>query len=362
MALHRRSFLKLAGIAGTGSAFGVCAPAIVRAATPIKLTLPWLPLGTYSFTFAAKKLGYWEKRGLDVTIDRGFGSTKVCVPVDQGQYDFGLLDMAVQAGCVGRGLDLVAIAGIWPRSPIGIFSLKELNITEPKQLEGQSIGFDVGGGEFQLWPAFVKATGIDAGKINIVTMDAPGLMRAAADKQLKVIGNFFGSIAPTFWANRIAINAMFYEDYGVKMCSVVAACKRATIEKKPEICKAFVEGLMEGLKFAYLNPEKAIDLHVESLKEFQGGAPATREVLFYGQEVGTSLGFVPAFKEHGLGTIDPQLAEVTRQSVETYMGIKNIPPAKELYTNQFVGSVKLTPAEWTEVEQRVKKELPSMRG
>jgi len=350
MALHRRSFLKLAGIAGTSGAFGICAPAIVRAATPIKLTLPWLPLGTYSFTFVAKKLGYWEKRGLDVTIDRGFGSTKVCVPVDQGQYDFGLLDMAVQAGCVGRGLDLVAIAGIWPRSPIGIFSLKELNITEPKQLEGQSIGFDVGGGEFQLWPAFVKATGIDAGKVNIVTMDAPGLMRAAADKQLKVIGNFFGSIA------------MFYEDYGVRMCSVVAACKRATIEKKPEICKAFVDGLMEGLKFAYLNPEKAIDLHVESLKEFQGGAPATREVLFYGQEVGTSLGFVPSFKEHGLGTIDPQLAELTRQSVETYMGIKNIPPAKELYTNQFVGSVKLTPAEWAEVEQRVKKELPSMRG
>ena len=113
-------------------------------------------LGTYSFTFVAKKLGYWEKRGLDLSIDRGFGSTKVCVPVDQGQYDFGLLDMAVLAGCAGRGLDLVGIAGIWPRSPIGIFSLKELNITEPKQLEGQSIGFDVGGGEFQLWPAFVK--------------------------------------------------------------------------------------------------------------------------------------------------------------------------------------------------------------
>ena len=64
----------------------------MRAATPIKLTLPWLPLGTYSFTFVAKKLGYWEKRGLDVTIDRGFGSTKVCVPVDQGQYDFGLVE------------------------------------------------------------------------------------------------------------------------------------------------------------------------------------------------------------------------------------------------------------------------------
>jgi len=362
MTLHRRLFLKLAGIAGTSSGLGIGAPAILRAATPIKLTLPWLPLGTYSFTFVAKKLGYWEKRGLDVTIDRGFGSTKVCVPVDQGQYDFGLIDMAVQAGCAGRGLDLVAIAGVWPRSPIGIFSLKELNITKPKDLEGQSIGFDVGGGEFQLWPAFVKATGIDASKVRIVSMDAAGLMRAAADKQIKVVGNFFGSIAPTFWANHIDINAMFYEDYGVKMCSVVAASKRTKIEKRPEICKAFVEGMLEGLKFAYLNPEKAIDLHMESLKEFQGGAPATREVLFYGQEVGTSLGFVPAFKERGLGYIDPRLVELTRQSVETYMGIKNIPPVDELHTNQFVGLVRLTPAEWAAVEQRIPKELPSMRG
>jgi len=77
---------------------------------------------------------------------------------------------------------------------------------------------------------------------------------------------------------------------------------------------------------------------------------------------GTSLGFVPAFKERGLGYIDPKLAEVTRQSVETYMGIKNIPPVDQLYTNQFVGSVRLTPAEWATVEQRIPKELPSMRG
>jgi hypothetical protein len=45
--------------------------------------VPWLPLGTFSYVFVAKRLGYFEKRGLDVTIDRGFGSTKVCVPVDQ---------------------------------------------------------------------------------------------------------------------------------------------------------------------------------------------------------------------------------------------------------------------------------------
>jgi NitT/TauT family transport system substrate-binding protein len=46
--LHRRSFLMLAGATGAGSALGITAPAIVRAATPVKMTLPWLPLGTFS--------------------------------------------------------------------------------------------------------------------------------------------------------------------------------------------------------------------------------------------------------------------------------------------------------------------------
>ena len=173
MRLHRRSFLRLVSTAGTAAAsagLGLAGPAIVRAATPVKMTLPWLPLGTFSYAFVAKKMGFWDKRGLDVTIDRGFGSGRVCVPVDQGHYDFGILDLAVMMNCAARGLDLVAVAGIWPRSPVGIFSLKEYGITKPQDLEGQTVAFDVGSGDFQLWPAFIKATGIDDKKVNKVTM------------------------------------------------------------------------------------------------------------------------------------------------------------------------------------------------
>src|SRR3984885_15425339 len=125
MKFSRRSVMRLAGLVGTGAAFGFDRLTSACAAAPVKVTLPWLPLGTFSYTFVAKKLGFWEKRGLDVTIDSGFGSGKVCVPVDQGQYDFGIIDLAVMMNCAGRGLDLVAIAVVWPRSPIGIFSLKE---------------------------------------------------------------------------------------------------------------------------------------------------------------------------------------------------------------------------------------------
>ncbi len=56
--LHRRSFMRLAGAAGAGSVLGVSAPAIIHAATPVKMTLPWLPLGTFSYAFVAKKMGF----------------------------------------------------------------------------------------------------------------------------------------------------------------------------------------------------------------------------------------------------------------------------------------------------------------
>jgi NitT/TauT family transport system substrate-binding protein len=358
MTLDRRSFLKIAGAVGGGGALSFPMPSIVRAATPVKMTLAWLPLGTFSYAFVAKKMGFFEKRGLDVTIDRGFGSGKVCVPVDQGQYDFGVIDLGVMMNCAGRSLDLVAIAGVWPRSPVGIFSLKEYGITEPKHLEGQTVAFDVGSGDFQLWPAFVKATGIDDKKVNKVTMDAAALIKALVEKQVKAEGNFFGSIAPSLWAQGLEVNSILYEDYGVKMFSNVIACKRSTIEKKPELCQAFVDGIMEGLRYVYLNPERSVELHLESVKEFQGGSVANQKVIEYGQAVSTALGMVDPVRKNGVGYMDPELVAVTANTVQTYMGGKDLPAVDKMYTNKFIGSVKLTDQEWAAVQERSQKYLP----
>lgn len=358
MTVDRRSFLKLTGTLGASGAMSIAMPAIVRAATPVKLTLPWLPLGTFSYTFVAKKMGFFAKRGLDVAIDRGFGSGQVCVPVDQGHYDFGILDFNVMLNCAGRGLDLVAVAGLWPRSPIGIFSLKESGIVTPKQLEGQTVAFDVGSGDFQLWPAFVKATGIDDSRVNKVTMDASALIKALIEKEVKAEGNFFGSIAPSLWAQGLEINSILYDDYGIKSFSNVVACKQSTIQKKPELCQAFVDGLMEGLKYVYLNPEKSVEIHIDSVKEFQGGSSANQKVIEYGQAVSTALGVVDSVKKNGLGYMDPGLMAETAKTVGTYMATTDIPPIDQLYTNKFIGAARLTDQEWADVAARSAKYLP----
>src|SRR5262249_24034066 len=105
MAYNRRSFFKNAGAGAALGMLGLTSSATSGGgeAPQIKLTLPWVPLGTYTYPFVAKKIGAWQQRGLEVSIDRGFGSGKVCVPVGQGQYDFGLIDMAVMMNCAAKG-------------------------------------------------------------------------------------------------------------------------------------------------------------------------------------------------------------------------------------------------------------------
>ena len=358
MEFSRRSALKLASALGTSAAFSFDAGAAAPATTPVKFTLPWLPMGTFSYTFVAKKMGFWEKRGLDVTIDRGFGSGKVCVPVDQGQYDFGILDLGVMMNCAGRGLNLTAIAGIWPRSPVGIFSLKEKDLNNPKQLEGKRVAFDAASADFQLWPAFVKANGIDDQKVDKVMMDGDSIIKALVDKRIDAAGNFYGDIAPALWSLGLDFNALLYADFGVKLYSNVLACKNSTIEKRPELCKAFVAGLMEGVQYVYLNPERSVDIHLESVKELQGGTVSNKKVVEFGQAVSTGLGMVPSFEDKGLGYMDPALIAGTADTVTKYMGVRAMPELSQLFNNSFVGSVKLTDKEWSDVSGRSEKFVP----
>jgi NitT/TauT family transport system substrate-binding protein len=355
--MTRRSFLT--GSAAAAATLAVTHPA-ARAQTPtkVKFTLPWIPHGGYTHVFVAKKLGYWEKRGLDVTIDRGFGSGEVCKTLGLGQYEFGSLDLGVMINCVSKGLDLVATGVLSPRSPVGVFALTKKGIRAPKDLEGKRVAFATGSGDFQLWPAFVKATGIDDAKVQKVFMGPEALIKSLIEEQIDAEGNFYGSIAPSVWAQGLDLTPILYEDYGVKMYSLVFATRSKIVKDQPDLCSRFMDGVMEGLAYTYLNPNESIDIHLQMVKEFQG-SPTNREVVKHGQGVMTAMGLAPEVEKNGLGFMDPEMVKRTRETVITYMGAKDVPAAEQLYTNAFAGKTRLTPAQWSTIRESVKRYVPA---
>ena len=191
MRLSRRTFL-----VGTAATLAAVPAARSQSLTAVRLTLPWIPHGGFTHHFVAKKLGLWDKRGLDVKIDRGFGSGEVCKTLGLGQYEFGEMDFGVMTNCVGKGLDLVGLGLIQPKATMGIFALAKKGIRRPADLEGRKVGFATGSGDFQLWPAFVKLTGIDDGKVQKVLMGPEALIKSLIEEQIDAEGNFYGSLAP----------------------------------------------------------------------------------------------------------------------------------------------------------------------
>jgi NitT/TauT family transport system substrate-binding protein len=356
MTVHRRTFL--CGIASlTLAATRLTRPAAAQTATRVKFTLPWLPLGGYAHVFVAKKLGFWETRGLDVVIDRGFGSNEVCKSLGLGQYEFGEIDLPVMMNCRSKGMDLMAIGCLSPRSPVGIFSLTKKNIRKPKDLEGRKIGFTAGSGDYQLWPAFVKATGIADAKVQKVFIEPAAHIKLLIEEQVDAVGNFYASLAPAIWAQGVDVNIMLYEHHGLPMYSLVFATRGKVVKEQPDLCARFMEGMLEGLAYTYLNPEKSTDIHLDMVKEFKG-SPTNRDVIKHGVGVMTAMGLVPEAEKHGLGYMDLDMVNRTRQTVIDYMGATDVPPADQMFTNAFVGKVTLTPAQWAATREGAKRYVP----
>jgi NitT/TauT family transport system substrate-binding protein len=324
------------------------------AATDVKFALPWIPHGGYAFLFAAKNLGIWGNRGLNVQVDRGYGSGETCKRVALGQYDYGLADFATMVKLADDGLPLVCVAMVAHVSQLGILSLKESNITKPKELEGKTLGTTAGSADYALWPAFVVATGIDAQKVNINIVGPELRLRLLTEKKLDAIGSVYGSDAPIFLSRGIPYNLMLHAKYGLEMYSNAIITHRDRLKNNPEQVQGLVDGALEGLKYSFLDPEKTTDIHLEMVKEYDG-ASSDRNFVKYGVLINTATSLAPYLEQQGLGYMENKLVAATQGKIVKYLGVKAEQDPSALYTNQFAGRVKLTPAEWKTVQESVKE-------
>jgi NitT/TauT family transport system substrate-binding protein len=354
--INRRNVLKGLG----GGALGASAVPFVQVVsygqnqpTKVSLTLPWIPHGAYSAFIVARELGYWKKRGLDVEVSRGFGSPDACKRVGLGQFNYGDASFSALIQTAAQGMDLVGLGLHMQVSPLAVFTLKKSGIKKPKDLEGKTIGATPTTGDYHLFPAFAKATGIDRSKIKFRFLDGNVRAQTLLDGGIDALTGYYSTDAAPLWTGGGDIDIMLYHKYGIKLYDTGAFATRAQIEKFPEVTQAVVEGAMEGLKFTYLKPADTLELHIQTLKEFQG-SERSRETIKHQIAINTALGIYPGPKQHGLGYFDP--AEVVQNVAiaKEYLSLEKPVEPEKLYTNKYVGTITLTPAEWNQVEASVK--------
>src|SRR5438874_12779343 len=89
-------------IAGLAAALAVSAvPA--NAAESVNLILNWTPTADHSPFYYAKAQGWYEKAGIDLTIETGKGSGVSSLKVGSGGSPFGIAEIG-RASCRERGV------------------------------------------------------------------------------------------------------------------------------------------------------------------------------------------------------------------------------------------------------------------
>ena len=347
--VSRRSFIKGSGGLGLVLAAGV-APAFIRGAGASKMReisfmLPWLFVGGHGFEFAAQKVG-WKNRGLDVSIVRGYGSGAACKAISAGKAMYGEADYGVMVNGVAKGLNNVAIGAKLQKSPIAISCRKETGIKTVKDLEGSHILQSASSGDLIMWPGFVRAVGIDGGKVTKTIVHPSKLISSVLNKQADCMGAYYVSNGAALGFNTPTVDFL-YADFGLQSFSLGLITTREMIKNEPKLTQDMVDGAMEGLKLQLLEPEKALDYMIAARPELKT-KPRKLMLLQMGNTNFLSIG--PAVEKHGLGWMSEEDQKRTRDVVITYMKAENVPQTSELFTNQFAGNVKLSAAEWAKVK------------
>jgi NitT/TauT family transport system substrate-binding protein len=343
--LSRRQVL--AGATTTLIASAFAAPAIGQGTTSIKMTLPFLPQGSQFFPFVARKKGFWQRRGLDVEIARGFGSTAAIQAIVQKQMQVGIIAAPSVLVAAAQGIDtrVVCIPGY--DATMGLFALADSDIKTVKDLEGRTLGSTLQSAEVPFIDRFLTLSGVDPAKVKRVALQPNVVDSSLINKQVDAISIFATSNMPAFFARDVKFRFFPYAAVGIRMYSNCLTTSPEYLAANRSIVEAWSDGMMEGVKYCMLNFEESVDIFVNEVPEIKMSSTGKTHSR-YGAGLFLATLFTPEAREHGLGWGDMTSLNSQTDLVMKYAVGPNAkrPEVEKLFSNDMAGKEKLTPAEW----------------
>jgi ABC-type nitrate/sulfonate/bicarbonate transport system substrate-binding protein len=338
--------------AGLAAATLLPLPAIAET-RQVKFTLPWLAQGAYAFVYAANAKGFMQKRGIEMSVARGFGSFATAQSITAGTFDIGLCAAPALTLSVTKGLSLIALATTDYDATMGLGVLADSPIQKPQDLAGKKIASVPTSAEFPFLPAYAKKIGLDLSTVESVHVDNKVIEHLLQEKQVDAITNFAASSYAVLMSRNVATRWFLYSSAGIKNDGQTIAVTKETLAKDPAFCEAMVDGLLEGMNFAMTNPDETVDLFLKQVPEMALN-PNAKEFARLGLILWQRSVAHPEAQEHSLGWSDPAAYTEMTDLCMTYLAEPGMqrPDSEALFTNRFIGKVKLDPTQWAQVQQR----------
>lgn len=272
------------------------------AADKVSVQLDYVVRGNHAMFFVAKKKGYFEKQGIDVTaIQRGTGSPNAMRLVGNGNSDFGFGDLPTLAVARSQDVPVVALAAVNQYSPLGMLALSSKHkLTKPQDLKGLNIGVQPSGSTYVFLKAFLAANKMSLDDIKQSTVNPPYenyLLLGRVD----AVPGYIDAEVPELEAKAGgpgSLSIMQGSDFGYAVYGSGLFTSEKMIAEKSDLVQRFVNAYMQAFADVIKSPAEAADIIIEANPEYK----PKKDVLVKQIEAdikGTF--FSPDTKAHGIG-------------------------------------------------------------
>ena len=310
--------------------------AAVAQKTKVKFVLDWTWQGQHGIWTLAQDRGYFAAEGLDVTIDRGFGSGDTIAKVAAKTYDIGFAEgnLLLKFNTANPKDQLTTVMIIFDASPNAVIFLKKSGIKTPKDLEGKVFSTTKNDATNLIFPIFTKANNLDIGKI--------GFKHVASNLRdtLVLKGQADGTLG---WATTAVMNMMAagvkrddigylaFRDYGVRMFSSGLQVRKDFADKHPEVVRGFVRATMKGIRDLVTDPKAAI----ASVKKRDRLLDERIEMIRYNLIRDVALA-TPHVKANGISTVERKRFEAAARQVAAAFNLTGSVKMEDTYTDRFL--------------------------
>jgi NitT/TauT family transport system substrate-binding protein len=300
-------------------------------ARPITVAFAFIPNIQFAPFYVADSKGYYADAGLDVSFDYNFETDVVqrvaAWPASEVQFahNSGLSVM------LGRqqGLPITSVMTHYQQFPVVFFSKGDVELSEPEDLQGKSIGIPGRfGASYYAMLALLDAGNMQESELNVQEVGFNQFQLVLQD-DIQVASGYAMNEPIKLREEGADVNVLRVADY-FPLVSDGIITHEQLIETEPELVRDFVQATLRGLRDTLDDPDEAFELSLPYIPEAD-----LSDTTFARAVLEASLPYWESENEP-LGNADAEQWEQSHALLLEF-GLLNEPvDVQEAYTNQFI--------------------------
>jgi NitT/TauT family transport system substrate-binding protein len=220
--------------------------------------LNWYVYGEHAPFYYGKEKGIFADAGIDLDIQEGRGSGVTTQAVAARTAQFGYVDVPTMMRAAVKGAPVISTGVLLQTSPMSAMGFVEKNIRKPEDIKGKTVATTPGDSMSQIWPLFLKKTGLKESDFKTVSGDATTKLNAVINGQADLLlGYVMDQSMKIKDATGRDVYPIKFADYGVNLVSSGIITTTGLIKDNPDLVKRMMLASTKAIIAAVKDPKAA---------------------------------------------------------------------------------------------------------